>query len=569
MLRKTTVAKTANQRLEALNRSQAVISFNRDGTILDANRNFLDALGYQLEDVRGKHHRMFVENAYAASSDYSSFWERLKKGEFQAAEYKRIGKDGKEVWIQATYNPILDTKGNTVQVVKYATDVTDQKQQTADFMGQIAAIRKSQAVIEFNLDGTIIDANDHFLNAVGYGLDEVRGRHHRMFVEPSYGSSPAYTEFWEALNRGEYQSAEYMRMGKDGREIWIQASYNPIFDMNGKPFKVVKYATDITTQKMQSADFTGQLAAINKAQAVIEFSMDGTITHANPNFLGAVGYSLEEVKGKHHRIFVDTAYAESVEYADFWRHLNAGDFQAAEYKRFGKGGKEVYIQATYNPIMDANGRPFKVVKYATDISGLVAARREVSASSELTLLNVQSVTSAAEELTASINEIAKNTVRSKTAVEDINAKVKMTDESTAKLQQATSDMDNIVKLIESIASQINLLALNATIESARAGEAGKGFAVVAGEVKSLASQTTLATQRISQEIQGVQQISQTVVSALTEISATIDMVNELVGGTASAIEEQGAVTREISSNMQNAAQGVSSINEQLGRIANA
>ena len=174
-----------------------------------------------------------------------------------------------------------------------------------------------------------------------------------------------YRLFWEKLGRGEYDAGQYKRVGKGGKEVWIQASYNPILDASGKAFKVVKYATDITDQKMRSADFEGQLAAIGKAQAVITFSLDGRILSANDNFLKAMGYSLDEIKGQHHSIFVDSAYRSSAEYRSFWERLGRGEYDSGQYKRIAKGGKEVWIQASYNPIMDMNGRPFKVVKYAT------------------------------------------------------------------------------------------------------------------------------------------------------------------------------------------------------------
>jgi methyl-accepting chemotaxis protein len=238
----------------------------------------------------------------------------------------------------------------------------------ADYAGQVAAIRKSQAVIEFSMDGTVLDANDNFLKALGYRLEEIKGQHHSMFVEPAYKQSSEYREFWAALNRGEYQAAEYKRIGKGGKEVWIQASYNPILDPDGKPFKVVKFATDMTEQKLRNADYMGQIAAISKSQAVIEFKMDGTVLSANDNFLKALGYTLDEIKGRHHSMFVDEAFRQSYEYKEFWAALNRGEYQAAEYKRIGKGGKEVWIQASYNPIMDLNGKPFKVVKYATDIT---------------------------------------------------------------------------------------------------------------------------------------------------------------------------------------------------------
>jgi PAS domain S-box-containing protein len=354
--------------IDAIGKSQAVIEFDVDGKILTANDNFLKAMGYTLDEVQGKHHSLFVDAEYKASREYREFWESLKRGEHQTAEFKRLGKGGREVWIQASYNPILDLNGKPFKVVKYATDVTAQKLRTADFEGQIAAIQKSTAVIEFSMDGTILAANSLFLTTMGYRLDEIQGKHHSLFVAEEYKNSREYRDFWASLNRGEHQAAEYKRLGKGGREVWIQASYNPILDLNGKPFKVVKFATDITAQKLLGADFSGQMAAISKSQAVIEFDLDGIILSANENFLNVMGYSLAEIRGKHHSIFVDAAYKNSAEYREFWSTLKRGEYQAAVYKRLGKGGREVWIQASYNPILDVNGKPCKVVKYATDIT---------------------------------------------------------------------------------------------------------------------------------------------------------------------------------------------------------
>jgi methyl-accepting chemotaxis protein len=355
--------------IEAINRVQALIEFNMDGTIITANENFLSTLGYSLEEVQGQHHSMFVDHEFKISAEYRAFWENLNRGEFESKEYKRLGKGGKEVWIQASYNPILDAEGKPYKVIKFATDITAQKLKNADFSGQIEAINKAQAVIEFNMDGTIITANENFLSTLGYNLEEVQGQHHSMFVEPDFKASVEYRLFWESLNRGEYESKEYKRLGKGGKEVWIQASYNPILDLNGKPFKVVKFATDVTAQKLINADFSGQISAISKSQAVIEFNMDGTIITANDNFLSALGYTLSEIQGQHHSLFVEAAHKSSIEYQQFWQKLNRGEFDSGEYLRIGKGGKEVWIQASYNPILDLNGNTMKVVKYASDITG--------------------------------------------------------------------------------------------------------------------------------------------------------------------------------------------------------
>lgn len=453
--------------LEALSRSQAVIYFKPDGTIISANDNFLGAVGYLLEEIQGKHHRMFVSPEYAKSAEYHNFWERLARGDFFTAQYQRFGKGGKEIWIEASYNPIFDTSGNVVRIVKYASDITAEKLKNAEYKGQIDAINKSYAVISFTPEGIILEANKNFLGAVGYSLEEIQGQHHRMFVSPEYAASEEYSHFWQRLASGEHFSAEYQRFGKGGKEIWIQATYNPIMDMNGKPFKVIKYASDITQQKLIASAAHSQIEAVARSSAVIEFNTDGTIITANQNFLNAVGYSLKEVQGQHHRMFVEKEEAESHEYKDFWHKLSQGEFAARVFKRIKKNGDPVWIQASYNPILDPNGRPMKVVKYATDITQVM----EASSAAKQTSTNVQSVASAVEEMTASIAEISRNMASSKHSAEQILLDSKQAAEVSEQLKSSMSSMQGIAELINDIAGQVNLLALNATIEAARAGAA--------------------------------------------------------------------------------------------------
>jgi len=481
----------------------------------------------------------------------------------------------------------------------------------ADLRGKIAAIEKSQAVIEFELDGTIRTANENFLKAMGYTLDEIKGRHHSIFVDDAYRQSLEYKEFWVKLQRGEYLAGEYKRLGKGGREVWIQGAYNPILDRSGQPFKVVKYATDVTAQKLQESDYRGQIAAIGKSQAVIEFQLDGTILTANENFLKPMGYTLDEVKGRHHGMFVEDAYRQSAEYKEFWARLGRGEYQAGEYKRLGKGGREVWIQGAYNPILDLNGRPFKVVKYATDVTQQVKLRAALqallkqvtesatvlaSAAQELTSVsqqmasnaeetasqanvasaaaeqvskNVATVSTGTEEMGASIREIAKSAHE---AAKVATAAVKVADKTNAtvaKLGESSAEIGNVIKVITSIAQQTNLLALNATIEAARAGEAGKGFAVVANEVKELAKQTAKATEDISRKIEAIQGDTKGAVEAIAQIGKIINQINDIQNTIASAVEEQTATTGEISRNVAEAAKGSSEIAHNVTGVAQA
>ena len=374
--RKQESART-NAQVAAISRSQAVIQFDLEGVVQSANENFLAATGYTSEEIVGRHHRMFCSAETAASTEYVRFWEELKRGEFKGGEFERRNKAGDVLWLQATYNPIFDSSGNPCGVIKIASDITAQKLQATDFQGKIDAISRSQAVIEFNLEGHVRTANENFLAATGYTLDEIVGQHHRMFCPPEVSSSAEYREFWQALGRGEFQGGEFERRNKAGDVLWLQATYNPVFDAQGNPSGVVKFASDITDQKVQAADFQGKMDAISRSQAVIEFDLEGHVRTANENFLAATGYSLDEIVGQHHRMFCPAEISNSSEYREFWQALSRGEFKGGEFERRNKTGDVLWLQATYNPILDAAGKPCKVVKFASDITSQVeeAAQR--------------------------------------------------------------------------------------------------------------------------------------------------------------------------------------------------
>jgi len=243
---------------------------------------------------------------------------------------------------------------------------------TRDAQRIMAALSNSMAIIEFDLQGTVLHANGNFCQTIGYSLAEIVGQHHRMFCDPAYVASQDYRDFWAKLATGNFDARSYKRIAKGGREIWIQASYNPVLK-NGKPYKIVKFATDITAAKQRAAEDEGKLAAISKAQAVIEFTPTGEILTANENFCRTTGYQLSEIVGRHHSMFCDPAYVRSADYATFWKRLAAGEFIANEFVRYGKNGGEVWIQAAYNPIVDISGKVAKVVKFATDVTPRMSA----------------------------------------------------------------------------------------------------------------------------------------------------------------------------------------------------
>ena len=544
--------------ITAINASQAVIQFDPSGTILDANSLFLQTMGYQLEEIQGQHHSMFVSPETRNSSDYALFWQSLARGDAQVGEYRRIAKGGRVVWIQASYTPIRDVQGDVVKVVKYATDITEQKMLHADFKGQIDAINSVQAVIHFDVDGTIIDANDNFLSVMGYRLDEVVGKHHGIFVDPAFRAGQEYRQFWLDLAEGQAKLGEFCRLNKRGDDVWIQASYTPIRDVDGKVFKIVKYASDITQQKRVNADYQGQIEGISASQAVIEFEVDGTILSANDNFLQAMGYSLEEVKGRHHRLFVDGEYAKSADYAQFWRSLAQGQARVGEFKRLAKGGREIWIQASYTPIKDLRGRVFKVVKYATDITErkqamsevarLIDAARQGYLDDRATLDGFQgdnlellsSINFMLDAITLPINEVAD--VMQAVASNQLTRRVKSdfkgrfgelkgyVNSAVSQLRSSLSHVSVASEQVSSaaglIASSSHSVAIGASQQAASLEETGRSLESLSEETRKNVDSTRLAKDRAAQTQGLAERGSETMekmLAAMTRIkSATQD-----------------------------------------------
>ena len=547
-------AKTLTGLYDALDRVQALIEFDMAGYIQHANAVFLQVMGYELHEVVGQHHRMFCDTAHARSPEYQAFWARLASGEALADEFRRFSKDGAEVWLQASYNPILDDDGKPVRVVKFATDITGSRVRNADFEGRTQAIDRVQAVIEFDLHGKVLAANQNFLSSFGYALDEVVGSHHRMFCDPEYTRSPEYVAFWDRLGRGEFDAGEYRRVAKNGQDVWIQASYNPIFDAAGKPMKIVKFATDVTPARRIAGEAQGKLEAISRSQGVIEFDMQGNVLDANPNFLRTVGYTLAEIKGRHHSLFCTEEFAKSREYRDFWADLNDGLFKSGRFKRIGARGVEVWIQATYNPILGLDGKPYKVVKFAMEITTQVDREQAIAN-------NVSAISGVMDGLSGSISSIAEGSQRStrlasqtQREADDGSKLLKRSRESVIAIQQASKGIHEIIDTISEIAGHTHLLAFNAAIEAARAGEHGIGFSVVAEEVRKLAEKSARATREISKLINETVKrvdeggrLSEDVEDAFIRIQRSVDDTTRSIEQIHAATSEQADATQNVTS----------------------
>lgn len=488
--------------LDALEKSLAIIEFRPDGTILRANDNFCSVMGYSASEIVGQHHRLLVAEEERESDEYQHFWDSLRKGTYDRRQYRRIAKGGREIWIEASYNPVLK-RGRVERIVKVATDITPTCMAAAEARSKLTALSRAQAIIEFTPDGHILDANDNFLRVMGYRLDEIIGRHHAMFCSPEQVASPGYALFWEALGAGEFHSDRFNRFGRDGRPVHIAASYNPVFDAAGRVAKIVKFATDMTDLVLD----------VNR-----------------------LGNSLRALAGGDLTSSMETPLTPEIE----------------------------PLRLDFNDVVRRMAGALREI--LDDAESIARSSRQMTSATEDLYNRTEMQAKALEQMSSTVGHVTDQVLAAALLAEQSGDMVfdtrRNSDQSAEVVGRAVSAMDqiqdssrqiaSIIGVIDEIAFQTNLLALNAGVEAARAGQAGKGFAVVAQEVRELAQRSARAAKEIEQLIMtsgsqvkaGVNHVNGTR-TALEGISRQFEAVSTNVGRIVESAQAQKDELQEI------------------------
>ena len=559
-------------RTDIMNVTSIVSEADKKGDILNVNEKFLEVSKYPKQELIGFGHNT-TRHPDMPKDVFKQMWATIGRGEIFRGVVKNRAKDGTPYYVDAVIAPILGENGKPVKYLGVRYDITEQEIERHNARGVLGAIDASYAYIEFDLKGQVLKANANFLNLLEYQIDEIVGKHHRMFVDPVQSAGAAYQQFWADLGAGKAQTDVYKRITKSHKEVWIQAVYAPVKDEMGRVFKVVKIATDVTQQRLAAADYEGQITAVSKAQAVIEFGMDGKILNANDNFIQTMGYSLAEIKGQHHSMFVDPVYRSSPEYRMFWEKLGRGEYDAGLYKRFAKGGREIWLQSSYNPILDLNGKPFKVVKYATDTTEQVKAANMLKEAVE----QAQAVTSAAKDgdlsqripmegkvgpiqvLCAGVNSLMETTtvifsdvgrVFGALAEGDLTQRIsrdysgvfgQVKDNANATSEKLTETIEDVARLFSGLAS--GDLSQRITRDSP-------------GTFNQVKEDANSACEKLSSIIEEVRAAADALTGAANQVSATAQSLSQAASEQAASVEETTAsidvMSASISQNSDNA-----------------
>ena len=559
-------------RTEIMNITSIVSESDKKGDILSVNSKFIEVSKYARDELIGHPHNT-TRHPDMPKETFKQLWSTIGRGEIFRGVIKNRAKDGTPYYVDAVVAPILGENGKPMKYLGVRYDITEAELERHNARGILSAIDTTYAYVEFDLSGKVLHANANFLQLMDYTLEGVVGKHHRIFVDPAEASQPAYADFWVALNEGHAQKKVFKRFTRTGREVWIQAVYAPVRDEMGRAVKIVKIATDVTDANLRAADFEGQINAVGKSQAVIEFSLDGKVISANDNFLRTMGYTLAEIQGQHHGMFVDPTYRASLDYKLLWDKLNRGEFDSGVYQRFAKNGRAVWLNASYNPIFDLNGKPFKVVKYASDVTDQVQAAEMLKQAVE----QAQLVTSAARSgdlsqriplegksgpiavLCEGVNSLMETTtvifndvgrVLGGLAVGDLSQRIerdysgvfgKVKDDANSTSETLASVIEDVSRIFGGLASG----DLTQRIDRPASG--------IFEQVKNDANATN---EKLASIIQEVRSASEALTGAANQVSATAQSLSQAASEQASSVEQTTAsiemMSASISQNSDNA-----------------